>query len=328
MRHELRAAVIGAGMSGLSCASELRAAGVRVTVFDKGRGPAGRLSTRRAPYAFDHGAQYFTARDPDFEARVAGWVRDGVAAEWAGLVVAIDRVGEPPRPTSELRRYVGVPGMSALALNLAEGIDVRQQVTVTGLDRAATTWRLRTSDQLLPDDFDIVVLTPPPVQTTALLDGVHPFADDVGQAALAPCWALMAAFDGPVDVAWDGAFINDGPLAWAARNGSKPGRTAPHTWVLHASSTWSTEHLEDTREEVTAHLLSALAALAARPLPPTTFVQAHRWRYAAVTRTLDARSLWDAVTGVGVAGDYCRGPRVEGAWLSGRDLARRILHET
>lgn len=327
MRRALRVAVIGAGISGLSCASELHAAGEQVAVFDKGRGPAGRLSTRGAPYAFDHGAQYFTARDPHFEARVASWMRDGVVAEWQGRVVAIDRLGQSPRPTSDLRRFVGVPGMNALAVAMAQGLDIRQQVTITGLGRPAATWRLRTGDHTLPEAFDIVVLTPPAVQAAALLEGVHRFAHAVREATLAPCWAVMAAFAGPVGVGWEGAFVNEGPLGWAARNGSKPGRTAPDTWVLHGSPTWSTEHLDDDREQVTALLLRALADVVDQPLPPTTFVETHRWRYASVTRTLADRSLWDAESGVGVAGDYCGGPRVEGAWLSGRDLAQRILNE-
>ncbi|MEL6486923.1 MAG: FAD-dependent oxidoreductase, partial [Pseudomonadota bacterium] len=34
-------AIIGAGMAGLACASALTAAGHKVQVFDKGRGPGG-----------------------------------------------------------------------------------------------------------------------------------------------------------------------------------------------------------------------------------------------------------------------------------------------
>ena len=40
-------AVIGAGVSGLVCASELRQAGLMVRVIEMGRGPGGRLATRR-----------------------------------------------------------------------------------------------------------------------------------------------------------------------------------------------------------------------------------------------------------------------------------------
>jgi predicted NAD/FAD-dependent oxidoreductase len=59
-------AIIGAGMAGLACADALKEAGHNVALFDKGRGPGGRMSTRRmetplGEVAFDHGAQYFTA---------------------------------------------------------------------------------------------------------------------------------------------------------------------------------------------------------------------------------------------------------------------------
>ena len=59
----LRVAVIGAGLAGLSCATALQAAGVVVRVYEKSRGPAGRMSTRRGDgWQCDHGAQYFTVR--------------------------------------------------------------------------------------------------------------------------------------------------------------------------------------------------------------------------------------------------------------------------
>jgi renalase len=76
-------AVIGAGIAGLSCATQLQEAGLKVSVFDKSRGPGGRMSTRRGDdWQCDHGAQYFTARDADFQAEVARWQAAGVAALW------------------------------------------------------------------------------------------------------------------------------------------------------------------------------------------------------------------------------------------------------
>jgi len=44
-------AIIGAGISGLACAQALAAAGQPVTLFDKARGPGGRMSSRRLPEA-------------------------------------------------------------------------------------------------------------------------------------------------------------------------------------------------------------------------------------------------------------------------------------
>ena len=65
-------AVIGAGMAGITCARTLVQAGHRVTVFEKSRGTSGRMATRDSAFgSFDHGAQYFTARDERFLAALA-----------------------------------------------------------------------------------------------------------------------------------------------------------------------------------------------------------------------------------------------------------------
>ena len=95
-------AVIGAGLAGLSCAQALLRAGHTVHVFDKARGPSGRMSTRRAedahgPWQCDHGAQYFTARDPAFRAEVARWQQAGVAAVWMPGFPALTAARGPPR---------------------------------------------------------------------------------------------------------------------------------------------------------------------------------------------------------------------------------------
>lgn len=50
-------AAVGAGIAGLSCATALQQAGLTVSLFDKSRGPAGRVGTRRnTDWQCDHGA--------------------------------------------------------------------------------------------------------------------------------------------------------------------------------------------------------------------------------------------------------------------------------
>ena len=81
--HNTDVLIIGAGLAGLSAANDLRQAGRKVLVIDKGRGLGGRLAGRRIGDAtFDHGAQFFTARESRFKAAVEGWIQAGVAEEW------------------------------------------------------------------------------------------------------------------------------------------------------------------------------------------------------------------------------------------------------
>ena len=57
----MQIAIVGAGMAGLSCATRLAALGHELVLFDKGRGPGGRMATRRVEadgtmLRFDHGS--------------------------------------------------------------------------------------------------------------------------------------------------------------------------------------------------------------------------------------------------------------------------------
>ena len=102
-------AIIGAGMAGLACADFLTADEHSISLFDKGRGPGGRMSTRRlqtsrGEVTIDHGAQYFTARDPAFRRLVSTWSELGIAAPW---------------PQVSADAWVGVPGMNAIIKQMA-----------------------------------------------------------------------------------------------------------------------------------------------------------------------------------------------------------------
>jgi glycine/D-amino acid oxidase-like deaminating enzyme len=137
-------AVVGGGVAGLSCARALAAEGVVVAVFDKGRAPGGRISTRRAPpHAFDLGAQYCTARDARFMARARAWGEAGVAAQRTGRIVALEGPRAAFRSIQPIERLVGTPDMSALARSLAAGLDVGAGHRVEAIAREGGSFVLR-----------------------------------------------------------------------------------------------------------------------------------------------------------------------------------------
>jgi len=319
-----RIAVIGAGLAGLTCARTLADAGRRVTVFDKARGPAGRMSTRReGADAFDHGAQYFTVRDLRFEHAVTEWAAAGIAAEWKGRLVMLDRGSTVPALPAA--RWVGTPGMNAIPKHLAATLDVRCPVRVDRLEPASGGWRLRGDVGAGDSEFGAVVVAVPAVQALPLLAPASGLVAQANRVYLRPCWAVMLAFEEPLDIRFDGAFVEQSPLAWIARNASKPGRPPRETWVLHASAAWSEAHLEAEPGRVVNDLLAAFgAATGLGRVEPTTAV-AHRWRYAMVADPLGTGCFLDADLQLGVCGDWCVSARVEGAYLSGLAMAERLL---
>lgn len=306
----MKIGIVGAGIAGLSCAEMLAAAGHSVSVFDKGRGAGGRMATRRVPtqagdVAFDHGAQYFTTRDPRFSAAVTDWQTSGVVARW---------------PIAGDDAWVGTPGMNAVVKALSRPLAVWWNSCVDALRRVDQSWFL---DSVADDPFDAVIVATPAEQAAPLLVAHDPTMAAMAQGCpSAPCWTAMVAFAERIAIAED--IIRDaGIIGWAARNSAKPGRTGTEAWVIQATADWSRDHLEDEEPEVVDALLSALAGEAGRTLPEPVVRIGHRWRYARA-RAAHHGSLWNDAARVGAVGDWLLAPRIESAWLSGRMLAERI----
>lgn len=309
----MKFAIVGAGMAGLSCAAALADIGHQVILLDKALGPGGRMSTRRidtplGEASFDHGAQYFTARDPGFRSQVAGWAQRGVVASW-------------PLPAPDA--WVGTPSMNAVIKDMAKDRDVRWGVHADRIERCGGHWLVSAGEAQF-EGFDAVLIAVPAEQALPFVS-LHDFlmAREAMLARSQPCWTAMFTFAQPLP--GDHAMIRDrGALGWAARNNAKPGRGAIEGWVVQARPEWSIAHLEDDPEQVCTHLLRELADALGAAVPTPIIASAHRWRYA-MSAGLGLGSLWNAELGLGVCGDWLLGPRVECAWLSGQHLARRIL---
>lgn len=316
-------AVIGAGWAGLTAASHLATRGHQVAVLEKSRGAGGRSATRReGGVSFDHGAQYFTARSDAFAHQAERWRRSGLVAEWQPVIEVIGKrpSGAGSAPVS---RWVGVPGMNAVLHRFSRGLDCRFRWPVRRMERERN-WIIE-SGEGETIAATAVVVTAPPAQTAEMLGTGHRWHDRLKAIEMNSCWALMLGYESSAGVPFDAAFVNEGPLAWVARDASKPGRDARmETWVVHASSRFSREHLENDEDGVTAKMLDALCEIDEGFDSVATVCRVHRWRYAMAAEPLDQGVMVDDRQRLVVAGDWCAGNRIEGAWTSGVAAARRI----
>ncbi len=320
-----RVAIIGAGIAGLQLGRRLQGAGIAVSLFDKARGPAGRIATRRLDYGrFDHGAQYFTARDPVFAAQVEDWCARGVAARWTGRIVTLSGGAIEPEP-SPVPRHVGVPSMSAMARDLATGADVRVGVRIASVRRTNARWGLVADDGQAFEGFDGLVSAVPAPQAAPFLASSTELGLHARCAQFDPCHALMIEFEEPVGADFDAAFVKDSAVGWVAREASKPGRAASNGWVVHSTAAWSRANVDRKAEEVHEVLRGAFAAALGGRLPGIRGAAVHRWLYARAAGPVVGAALWDGKFGLGVCGDWLRGDRIEDAFLSAERLADLML---
>jgi renalase len=308
--------IIGAGISGLLLARELADAGASVTVLEKSRGYGGRMATKRlGESVFDQGAQYFTTRDPAFVALVDGWQRSG----W----VKTGTMGDH-------RRWVGSPSMTAVPKGLAEGLGILREHKVTAArHHDCGCWELDVEDGGILRAERLLFTCPVPQALAVLKAGECALPPDVDASLQVltyhPCLALLAVLDGPSALPAEGVALTDGPVRWLADNVKKGVvQSSPAAVTIHASAEFSAANYGRPEAEIAAMLLSAVQPrLGAKVLS----IILHRWKFSE-PKTLHAeRCVWLPDLALGFAGDAFGGPKIEGAALSGLELAARVRAE-
>lgn len=333
-------AIIGAGLSGLACAHRLAQHGVNVQLFDKARGPGGRMSSKQRPTAtLDLGAQTFTVRDARFAHKVAEWQAAGCVAMWPVHRYQASASGWQIHDDGQVR-YCGAPRMSAITRHLADTLStfhhaaISLETHIAALDKITQGWQLKDTNGEQYGPFDHVVISAPPPQAKALLAGWEPTLSAACEARpQRGCWAAWAIFDSPfptlsgVDTDWQSLHTQHPALRLVSRNHTKPGRESqPESLSLLAQLDWSDAHIELAPEDAAQQLLDAFTSLMPEqtPLPGLVDLGAHRWRYAQPA-IAGSQSFLYSESGLSLCGDSFRGSRVEDAWLSGDGLGEALL---
>lgn len=325
MLEKPRIAIIGAGLSGLTLANRLRAH-AQVTIFEKSRGLGGRMSTRRASdYAFDHGAQYFTAKGAAFRAFLNPWIETGDVALWDDAIATFGDGNDMP-PAQTFPRYVAQPAMNSLCKVLAAGIDVQNAVEISAIRSPEGRWDLQTKADDLHRGFDWVLSTAPAPQTRRLMPPDFSGTSALGETRMSGCYSLMLGYSGIKKPEWTAARVSSHPLAWMAVNAQKPGRSGGLSIICQTSNLWAEANLERDQEEVRQELLEDFRSLTGIGAAPA-YISLHRWRFANVEKTRINGCLFDPAQKLGAAGDWCAGGRVEAAFDSASALAQKVLAE-
>ena len=314
-------AIVGAGISGLMAATYLAEKGKNSVIFDKGRGPGGRMSTRRfGEFRLDHGAQFFTVRDPRFEKYVQGWEKAGVARIWCkGFSGTGD--GHP--------RFRGTEGMNSIPKWLAGQLDVRTGHKVKSIRFVNNLWHLdfENSQSVSADQL---LMTSPVPQTIALLEA--------GQVELAPttrnflslisydpCISLMVIPKKPLFMPEHGGWqINEEPLQFVADNQLKGLPNPGQALTFHLGPQTSTDHWESGPERL-SELVTGELRERGKDLVIED-IQIHRWRYSQPSLLHNESFLVaEGVPNLFYAGDAFAGPKIEGAALSGLSAAQYMI---
>lgn len=316
-------AIIGAGISGIAAARQLHGY-AEVCVFEKSRGPGGRMATRRAGnFQFDHGAQFFTARSDEFQ-RLLATLGEDLVTPWQARVLTLERDKKPYKREWFEAHYVARPQMNSLVKALAADQAINTETRVEKLEETPDGWRLQDDEGRELGTFDWVISSAPAPQTAELMPAGISYRESLQGIHFSPCYALMLGFEVAPVLNFDAALVRNESLEWIAVDSGKPGRGTGFSLLLHSDNHWAEKHRDDDPDSIVEAMAQSLRELTGVDVDGASHSVLHRWLHARAETDLETDFLLDAGNQLAVCGDWCRGNRVEDAFLSGHRLGEKL----
>ena len=318
-------AIVGAGLAGLNLARLLGEL-ADVIVFEKSNKLGGRLSTlNEQGFSFDHGAQFFTAKNPAFQTFVKELEAHHAAEQWNARFVEL-KFGEIQSERTwdkDFPHYVGSPAMNSIAQYLARNIDIRFNQTITGIKKIKANWLLETANSEI-GPFDWLIIAIPVEQANDLLPKNLSPKMMLQDLKMLPCFTLMLGYEIENFFDWDAAFISDSILSWVSVNSSKPNRGKPLSIIAMSTNEWANQNLSKSDSIIINEMLNELAKISGKTLNEASFIKLKRWRYANASKQEQALEIVDYPLKLAFCGDWCISGRIESAFMSSLNLANKL----
>ncbi len=350
-------AIIGTGLSGVTCGRQLQAAGLRVCLLDKSRGLGGRMATRRVSghskndLRIDHGLRYWEPQSEGLQALTNELAAAKVLKPWSASFYEIQQVGVTTPVETSGPRYVAEMGMSAIAKyltkNFTPGENLLTNHRAVSLRYQDGGWQIECEEGQVVKAKKCAIAIPAPQAAELLQNSDTPedhseTIDHLKAVTYLPCLTAMAGYHsryssqmGELDPkGWAVTDLVGTSTDWIALDSSKRSAPGPPVIVIHSKVNFAKQYIDSGDLQPAASvLLRANARKFADWIAQPEWFQIHRWRYAYIENPYPA-SVLNASEALACGGDWCVPPNqqsstlqpIDQAYLSGIALSETLHH--
>lgn len=312
--------ILGSGIAGSTIAN-LLSTKYKVEIFEKAKGYGGRSSNRRYKnnLSFDHGLQYINPKSKEFNLFIKNLKRKGVLKIWDG-----NHIDFTHKKMST--KYIGSKANNDISKYLVKNIKTNLNVKITRINFKKTYWEIWFSNEFVL--CKNLILTLPHPQTTQL--GKCYFNDQFNnlKVKMEPNITIMAAFKKTSNLNISSMKFDNEKISWAAsENSKKRFKSKLNLWTIQASAKYSKKIINKYKNKKKLYcndLLKTFCKLTGFEYKNIIFKNIHGWKFSYNYKKTKYSSYWDKKYRLGICADWLLGPKAENAWLSAKDLYKRI----
>ena len=314
--------IIGSGIAGSTIAN-LLSKKYSVHVFDKARGPGGRSSNKRFKHnlSFDHGVQYISPKSKLFKKYINKLYRKKILKNWDDN--HLDFTFEKKSFSS---KYIGRRANNDLVKYNLKNIKQSFASPVERINFKKYFWEITLKNKS-KHQFKSLIITCPFPQLKKLAKQYLDKKILKLKVQMQPNITVMIAFKNQKNLPISSIKFNDDILAWAANENSKKRfKSNINLWTIQATLKWSKKTINryKTDKSIMKQLIARFIKLTGFEKNKIIFKRIHGWKYSYNYEKTPYLSIWNKKINLGVCGDWLNGPKIENAWLSANDLAKKI----
>ena len=314
--------VLGSGVAGSTIANMLSKK-YSVHVFDKARGSGGRSSNKKFKknLSFDHGVQYISPKSKKFKKFTQKLLKKKIFKNWEGNHLDFTFKKKPNNA-----KYIGTKGNNALIKYQLKGIKQFFTSKIIKIEHKKYFWKITFSDKS-SYQFKALILTCPFPQLKKIARNYLDKKIANLKVQMQPNITVMVAFKNQKNLPISSIKFDDETLAWAANENSKKRfKSNFNLWTLQASLKWSKKTINKYKNNnsVMNKLISRFINLTGFEKNKIIHKKIHGWKYSYNYKKTPFLSNWNKKYQLGICGDWFDGPKVENAWISANDLAKKI----
>ncbi len=298
--------IIGSGITGLYLARGLEGS----IVLEKSRGVGGRIATRRSNLAqFDHGAQFYSLK-LSMRSLHEHWQSQGLSRFWF--------------QKDQFDRFTAPKGMTALAKNLAETIDVRLEHKVERIEPQKSGFKLFIDNKNVIDCERLILTAPLPQALELLIKSGISFRPELSQITYAK--ALVGLFE---KVIGEHAILNEAGYVespaqsqiFSIADQSQKSAQPDVAWTVTMNAQFSEQNFDQDDKMTLQKIVESLRAL--DPSFQFQESQLKKWRYSHPLKIVPQK-FEEVGKNLFLAGDAFGGPSLTGAVASANSLLDRL----
>ncbi|CAA6804492.1 MAG: Putative NAD/FAD-dependent oxidoreductase [uncultured Sulfurovum sp.] len=287
----MNVAIIGAGFAGSYLAHRLHKKNINVTLFEKSRGPGGRMATRRDnSFQINHGCMGFSPSKLGFKVFCEDLVNDGI----------INKKDNNHYYTNQ---------MNSVLKHLSKDVHVQNKTHIKSIKYLNAEYILRDQNNKDYEGFNFIIMTIPPAQILALNSNFK----STNNAPLS-----KVTFDSVVTLALYGSEVKnlDKVRLSSLKNLAKLSIQNEESLVLHMNAAFSNEY-----NNLTKKVLEPLLIQEIQKVLPHFNIQkyghfTHLWKYGFTKKPYGEPYIYDEEKNYAICADWLNGKNVEDAYTS------------